>query len=418
MKVLIMGGGVIGVSTAWYLAHAGCDVTVLERQKEVGIETSFGNCGQISPGYSAPWAAPGVPLKALKWIFQRHAPLVVHPDWSIHQLNFIRQMFKNCNPRAYNINKARMMLLAEYSRDLFVSLRKTTGISYEDRQGGTLQLFRSQQQLDNMAKDIKVLRDCNVEFNILNPDECTIVEPALAKARSLISGGLQLPHDETGDCYLFTSRLAELCREKGVRFEVEKEITAIEHNGQQITSVICGNEIFKADHYVVALGSFSRQLMLQLGISIPVYPVKGYSLTIPISNPASAPVSTILDETYKVAITRFNNRVRVGGIAELSGYNNKLSRRRRDTLEKVFTDLFPDAGNVKQASFWTGLRPMTPDGTPIIGPTAIKNLSLNTGHGTLGWTMSLGSGKVLADNIAGIRCEINTDALALSRYLK
>ncbi|MCD5326472.1 D-amino acid dehydrogenase [Chromobacterium piscinae] len=418
MKVIVLGGGVLGVSTAWYLAKAGCQVTVLERQDGVALETSFGNAGQISPGYSAPWAAPGIPLKGLKWMFQRHAPLAISPDGSLYQLQWIAKMLANCNEKAYAVNKGRMMRLAEYSRDKIKELRAETGLQYEGRQGGTLQLLRSQAQVEGMAKDIAVLRECGVDFNVLDPDGCVRVEPALAAVKHKLAGGLQLPNDETGDCNLFTSRLAELARAKGVEFRFGVTVDGIENDGKRITGVRVGDELLRADHYVVAMGSYSRDMVKELGIDIPVYPVKGYSLTVPITNPSGAPTSTILDETYKVAITRFDDRIRVGGMAELSGYNLELNPRRRETLEMVVGDLYPNGGDIKAASFWTGLRPMTPDGTPIVGGTRFANLSLNTGHGTLGWTMCAGSGKVLADLITGAKPEISVDGLSMQRYAK
>jgi D-amino-acid dehydrogenase len=416
MKVLILGGGVIGVTTAWYLAEAGCEVTVIDRQDETALETSFGNCGQISPGYATPWAAPGIPTKGFKWMFQEDGPLKITPDGSLFQLNWIRKMLANCNYQSYAINKERMLRLAEYSRDQFIKLREQINIKYDDRQGGTLQLFRTQQQLDSMAKDIKVLEECGVPYRALDPDGCAQVEPALAKTKHHLSGGLQLPNDETGDCNIFTQNLTKHCEALGVKFVLGKTITKIDKQNNQIKAVWSGAEEYTADHYVMALGCFSRQFMLHLGIDIPVYPVKGYSMTIPIINPDGAPVSTILDESYKVAITRFDNRIRVGGMAELSGYNLKLNPKRRQTLEKVVNDLFPDGGDLPKASFWTGLRPMTPDSTPIIGATPISNLSLNTGHGTLGWTMCLGSAKVLAAKILGKKPEISVEGLSLARY--
>ncbi|WP_166726898.1 D-amino acid dehydrogenase [Crenobacter cavernae] len=416
MQVMVLGGGVIGISTAWYLAKAGCEVTVIERQSGPALETSFGNAGQISPGYAAPWAAPGIPMKAAKWLFQKHAPLAIKPDGSLYQLQWIAKMFANCNPQAYNLNKGRMMRLAEYSRDKIKELRAETGLQYEGRQGGTLQLFRSQAQLDGMSKDIAVLKECGVDFNVLDPDGCARVEPALAKTRHKLTGGLQLPNDETGDCNLFTQRLAEMCRAEGVNFLFGQRIEKLLDDGKRITGVVAGGVTHTADHYVLALGSYSRELLKSLAIDVPVYPVKGYSLTVPITNAAGAPTSTILDETYKIAITRFDDRIRVGGMAELSGFDLSLNPRRRATLEMVVSDLYPDGGDLKAASFWTGLRPMTPDGTPIIGATRLSNLSLNTGHGTLGWTMSAGSGKLLADLITGARTEISADGLSIARY--
>ncbi|WP_235844268.1 D-amino acid dehydrogenase [Crenobacter intestini] len=416
MKVVVLGGGVIGVSTAWYLAKAGCEVTVIERQDGVALETSFGNAGQISPGYAAPWAAPGIPLKAAKWLFQEHAPLAIRPDGSLFQWRWMAQMLGNCNPRAYNVNKSRMMRLAEYSRDKIREMRAETGIAYEGRQGGTLQLFRSQAQVDAMGKDIEVLEECGVAYRVHDRDSLASVEPALAAVKHKLTGGLQLPNDETGDCQLFTTELARLCEKAGVRFVFGAQIERIEEASGRVRAVVAGGQRYEADHYVLALGSYSRQLLATVGIDVPVYPVKGYSLTVPIVDETRAPVSTVLDETYKIAITRFDNRIRVGGMAELSGFNLALNPKRRATLEMVVSDLYPGAGDVPAASFWTGLRPMTPDGTPIIGATRLANLSLNTGHGTLGWTMCAGSGKLLADLITGTRPEISADGLSIARY--
>lgn len=411
-----MGGGVIGVATAWYLSQAGCEVTVIDRQNQVGLETSFANCGEISPGYASPWAAPGIPIKALKWLLSHHAPLKIHPDWSLFQLKFLRLMLANCNNQAYNLNKKRMLQLSEYSRDKFRQLRQQIGIGYEDRQLGTLQLFRHQHQLDNVKKDIQVLNEYNIPFNLLDQNGCAQVEPALNIVKDKFVGGLQLPGDETGDCFIFTQKLAQQCINRGLSFALGKSITAFEHTNDKINAIYCNQERFTADHFVVALGSFSRQLLQTLNISIPVYPVKGYSLTLPITNPDLAPVSTILDDTYKVAITRFDKRIRVGGMAELSGYNLNLNPKRLATLKKVVNDLYPKGGDLAKATFWTGLRPMTPDGTPIIGSTRITNLSINTGHGTFGYTMSLGSGKILADSIIGITPEIDINEFSLNRY--
>lgn len=416
MQVIVLGGGVIGVSTAYYLARAGADVTVLERQTGVALETSFANAGQISPGYSTPWAAPGIPLKAAKWLFQRHAPLAIKPDGSLFQWQWMAQMLANCNDTAYATNKERMMRLSEYSRDCLRNLRQEIGVDYEARTGGTLQLFRTQKQLDGAARDIPVLEACNVPFELLDEAGCARAEPALAKVPGRVIGGLRLPNDETGDCQRFTTELAKRAEALGVKFRFNTEIDALLTERGRIAGVIVNGEKLVADHYVVAMGSFSRQLVKDLGLNLPVYPTKGYSLTLPITNPAGAPVSTVLDETYKIAITRFDDRIRVGGMAELSGYDLSLNPRRRETLEMVVTDLFPQGGDVKAASFWTGLRPMTPDGTPIVGRTPYANLSLNTGHGTLGWTMACGSGKLLADIVTGQRPEISVEGLGIDRY--
>jgi D-amino-acid dehydrogenase len=422
MRVLILGSGVIGVTSAYYLAQKGFDVTVIDRQPAVGLETSFANAGQISPGYSAPWAAPGVPMKALKWIFQRHSPLALKPDFTIWQLQWTLKLLQNCNALSYDRNKERMVRLAEYSRNCLDELRTATGITYEGRTHGTLQVFRTQKQLDAEAKDITVLSRMGVPFEHLDPDGCVKVEPGLASVKDHLLGGLRLPNDETGDCQLFTTNLAEKAKALGVKFRHEVNINRLITSNSQLTGVEIstdvGHETLQADQYVMALGSYTRQLMQGLGVKIPVYPVKGYSLTVPIVNNAVAPISTVMDETFKVAITRFDNRIRVGGMAELAGFDLSLNPRRRETLEMVLGGLFPNAGDVTQSVFWTGLRPMTPDGTPLIGKATQRfdNVWLNTGHGTLGWTMSCGSGQVLADLLANERTAIRSEDFAITRY--
>lgn len=415
MRVIVLGSGVIGVASAYYLAQQGAEVTVLDRQSGPAEETSFGNAGQISPGYSTPWAAPGIPFKAVKWMFQHHAPLAINLDGSMWQLQWMAQMLKNCNPQSYAVNKERMMRVAEYSRDCLRELRKDTGIHYENRAKGTLQLFRKEAQMEAVQRDISVLQECGVSYELLNGNELGRVEPALANAQDKLVGGLHLPNDETGDCYLFTNALAQISKELGVNFQFNQNVEKLIVEGDQIKGVQVNGKVLTADRYVLAFGSYSRDFLKPLDLQLPVYPVKGYSLTIPIVDPAFAPQSTVLDETYKIAITRFDQRIRVGGMAELSGFNLGLNEDRRATLQMVTQDLFP-GGDMAQASFWTGLRPMTPDSTPIIGATRFKNLFLNTGHGTLGWTMACGSGKLISDIVLNHKTEISTDGLSIQRY--
>jgi D-amino acid dehydrogenase small subunit (EC 1.4.99.1) len=415
MRVIVLGSGVIGVASAYYLARQGAEVTVLDRQSGPAEETSFGNAGQISPGYSTPWAAPGIPFKAVKWMFQHHAPLAINLDGSMWQLQWMAQMLKNCNPQSYAVNKERMMRVAEYSRDCLRELRKDTGIHYENRAKGTLQLFRKEAQMEAVQRDISVLEECGVSYELLNANELGRVEPALANAQDKLVGGLHLPNDETGDCYLFTNALAQIAKELGVNFQFNQNVEKLIVEGDQIKGVQVNGKILTADRYVLAFGSYSRDFLKPLDLQLPVYPVKGYSLTIPIVDPAFAPQSTVLDETYKIAITRFDQRIRVGGMAELSGFNLGLNEDRRATLQMVTQDLFP-GGDMEQASFWTGLRPMTPDSTPIIGATRFKNLFLNTGHGTLGWTMACGSGKLISDIVLNHKTDISTDGLSIQRY--
>ncbi|EPX87126.1 D-amino acid dehydrogenase small subunit [Rubellimicrobium thermophilum DSM 16684] len=418
MKVIVLGAGVIGVTTAWYLRQAGHDVAVLERRAAPGLETSFANAGEVSPGYSAPWAAPGIPLKALRWMLQRHAPLILRPDLDWARLVWLARMLMNCTSAAYATNKARMVRLAEYSRRELEALREATAIRYDERMLGTLQVFRSERQMQAAQKDIAVLQDRGVRFELLDADGCVRAEPGLADARGRIAGGLRLPGDETGDCFKFTTALAALSREAGVSFHHGITVERLLLERGRIVGVITDHGPLQGDAVVVALGSHSPALLRPLGLRLPVCPVKGYSLTIPIRDAARAPVSTVMDETYKVAITRLGDRIRVGGLAEIAGFDLSLPERRKATLLRSLTDLFDGAGAVEDADFWCGLRPMTPDGTPVVGPTPIPGLWTNTGHGTLGWTMAAGSGRVLADLISGIRPEIETADLGLSRYLR
>ncbi|AXB02306.1 D-amino acid dehydrogenase [Aeromonas caviae] len=416
MDIVVLGGGVVGVTSAWYLAKAGHKVTLLERRDGVALETSHANAGQISPGYASPWAAPGIPLKAAKWLLQKHAPFTVRPTSDPFQLRWMLKMFANCTPAAYAVNKGRMVRLAEYSRDCMKQLRGELALDYEGRQLGTLQLFRSQAQRDASQRDIAVLEEYGVPYQSLDADGCEAVEPALARVRGKVVGGLRLPGDETGDCFRFTQALADEARRLGVNFVFNCAIDEVELAKGRAVAVRAGEQRFKADAIVCALGSYGTGFLRPLGIELPVYPVKGYSLTLPMTDAEGAPRSTVLDETYKVAITRFDERIRVGGMAELSGFNLALNPRRHDTLAMVVRDLFPQGGDLEQATFWTGLRPMTPDGTPLVGPSPIPGLWLNTGHGTLGWTMAAGSGQLLSDLISGNTPDISDEGLTLARY--
>lgn len=416
MKVIVLGSGVVGVTTAYYLVKGGRDVTVVDRQPGPALETSYANAGEVSPGYASPWAGPGVPIKAIKWLLMKHGPLVIRPRLDPRMWIWLAQMLRNCTSARYAVNKARMVRLAEYSRDCLRALRSETGISYDERSRGTLQLFRTAKQLDAIEGDIVVLKRFGVPFELLDKTGCVAAEPALAAVRDKIAGGLRLPGDETGDCHMFTQSLARLAADLGVRFLYNTTIDRLSVEAGRISNVATSAGPLTADAYVVALGSYSPLLLRPLGIAAPIYPVKGYSITLPITKPEAAPVSTVMDETYKIAITRLGDRIRVGGTAELGGYNDRLYASRRATLEHSVRDLFPHGGDLAKATFWTGLRPMTPDGPPVIGPTPIPNLYLNTGHGTLGWTMACGSGRLLADLLSGRRPEIEARDLAISRY--
>ena len=415
MKVIVLGAGIVGVTSAYQLAKAGHEVTVVDRQPGPALETSFANAGEVSFGYCSPWAAPGIPMKAMKWLFMQHAPLILRPKVDMAMLSWMTQMLRNCTSARYALNKSRMLRLADYSRISLAALREETGIVYDERMQGTLQLFRSEAQLDASAKDVKALAADGIPYEVLDPEGCIRVEPALRHVREKIVGGLLTPKDETGDCFKFSNALAAKAVELGVTFNYGSIIRGLDVEGGRVTGVITAHGRLQADAVVVALGSFSPLLVRPHGIRLPVYPVKGYSLTIPITDPSRAPESTVMDETYKIAITRLGDRIRVGGMAEISGYTNDLGEPRRLTLQHSVTDLFP-GGDVSKASFWSGLRPMTPDGTPVIGPTKVAGLFLNTGHGTLGWTMSSGSARVVADLVSGGKPEIDASDLAVARY--
>ncbi|WP_312797455.1 D-amino acid dehydrogenase [Tianweitania sp.] len=416
MKVIVLGAGIVGVTSAYQLAKAGHEVTVIDRQKGPALETSFANAGEVSFGYCSPWAAPGIPAKALKWIFMQHAPLILRPKLDMAMISWMVRMLSNCTSERYAINKSRMLRLADYSRVALADVRAETGIAYDERMQGTLQLFRTQAQLDASYKDVKALAADGIPYEVLDRDDCVRVEPALAHVRDKVVGGLLTPKDETGDCFKFANALEKQAETLGVRFSYGTTIKGLDVEAGGMRGVVTeqGARI-AADAVVVALGSYSPKMVQPLGVKLPVYPVKGYSLTIPITDASRAPESTVMDETYKIAITRLGDRIRVGGMAEISGYTNDLGQARRSTLEHSVTELFP-GGDVSKASFWSGLRPMTPDGTPVIGPTRIAGLYLNTGHGTLGWTMSTGSARVISDLVSGRKPEIDATDLAVSRY--
>lgn len=417
MKVVVMGAGVIGVTTAYYLAKGGAEVTVLDRQIGPGLETSYANAGELSYGMTSPWAAPGIPLKALKWLFMKRRPLFIWPLISPTMWMWGVQMLQNCNEDRYRINKSRMVRISNYSRDTLPDLISETGIDYDGRAQGTLQLFRTEKQLKGSLADQEILAEFDSPFEVLDPEGCIAVEPALAGVRSKFVGGLRLTADRTGDCRMFTVALAEKCAEMGVEFQYGQSIRGIAIENGRVAGVdteVAGR--ITGDRYVCALGSYGPRVLNPIGVKLPVYPVKGYSVTLPVTSDAQAPQSTIMDETHKVAITRLGDRIRVAGTAEIAGYSNRLGPHATDTVRYVINDLFPEGGDLSKAEGWTGLRPMTPDGTPVLGPSRYDNLFLNSGHGTLGWTMACGSGRTVADVVLGREPEISLDGLTAARY--
>ncbi len=416
MNVLVLGGGVIGATAAYELAGDGHQVTLIERQAGPALETSFANAGEVSPGYSAPWAGPGVPLKAVKWLLMQHRPLVIRPHFDWQLVRWVLAMLRNCTAARYEVNKSRMVRLAEYSRDCMVALRAATGIEYDQRMQGTLQLFRTQRQLDGTASDTAILDRYGVRYEMLDRAGCIEHEPALSRVRDKFVGGLRLPGDETGDCFKFTNRIAAMATERGAQLRFGVKVLSLLTDGKRLTGVQTDQGCLQADAYVLALGSHSPKLLAPVGIEIPVYPVKGYSITVPITDATGAPESTVMDETHKVALTRLGDRIRAGGTAELAGYTLELHEARRRTLTHVVADLFPGGGDLERAEFWCGLRPMTPDGTPLVGGCRLANLYLATGHGTLGWTMAAGTARVISDLISARRPGIDMAGLTIDRY--
>jgi len=417
MRVLILGSGIIGTTSAYYLAKQGHDVTVIDRQNSVALETSHANAGQLSYSFSSPWAAPGLPLSLIKWMFSKHPPLIVNPNLNSETVKFLYQILKNCNSKSYEINKSRMVRVSNFSKKCLLELEKDVDIFYEQRKQGSLLLFKSTKQIENIKKDLSLLEKLNIQYEFLDLNGCIQAEPGLHHVKSEFTAGLRFANDCTGNCYLFTNQLYKKCLELGVKFEFNTHIEDILIEKERVSAIKTNRGEFISDSYIVALGSYSSKILTKVGIHIPVYPVKGYSITLPVLNNEDAPQSTIIDDTFKIGITRLGNNIRVAGTAHLTGYNLELREKSLSLLKHGLNRLFPYAtGECDDMKFWAGLRPNTPDGPPIIGATPYSNLYLNTGHGTLGWTMSLGSGKLLANIISGIEPEISLEGIDMSRF--
>jgi D-amino-acid dehydrogenase len=380
------------------------------------METSFANGGQVSWGAANPWAAPGIPGKALGWLFRRHSPLVLRPRLDPDMWRWLGQMLRNCTDARYLTNKERQLRLAHYSHACLTELRNETGLQYDQSTRGLLVLYREASDLDSATREAPPLDQLGIAYRFLDRAACVTHEPALRAAQDKIVGGMLFPGDESGDCRRFTEELATRAQQQGVKFLASTNVTRLVADGARIARINTDRGDLSADAFVLACGSYSPLLLKPLGIRLPVYPVKGYSVTVPITSDAGAPQSTLTDETYKVVLTRLGKRLRAAGTAELCGYDLTLRPARLATLVHVVRDLFPMAGDLTHAEPWAGLRPMTPDNPPVIGATPYQNLFLNTGHGTLGWTMACGSGKLLADIVSGRTAEIDLSGLTLARF--
>jgi D-amino-acid dehydrogenase len=412
-QVAVIGGGVIGVCTAYFLAEAGHEVVLIERYGNVAEQASFGNAGVVAPGYVTPWAAPGMPKKILSYLFKSEAPVLVKPTMDRALWRWVRLWLSECEINRYKLNKERMQRIAMYSKSILNQLREHYHLEYEQTQG-YLQLFRTQLDLQLAEPALALLAESGVQHRLIDAEAAYQIEPALSKNTPL-AGGLYFPQDESGNCPLFTKQLKTIAQSIGVEFHFGSTVQNIEPIDNRIKFQI-DERNFSADAVVVAAGIDSVQLLAPLGIHVPLYPVKGYSATAAIRNFDDAPLAALMDESYKVAITRLGSRIRIAGLAELGSRTKLLHQTALRTLIKVGNDWFPDTTNYNTASFWAGARPMLPDGPPILGATPVKNLFVNIGHGTTGWAMAAGSGKVVADVVSGLTPEINMDGLTLSRY--
>ena len=416
MKVLVLGAGVVGVSTAYYLARAGHAVTVVDRQPGPGLETSRANGGQISANHTEPWANPSTPRKALKWLGRADAPLLLRPRLDPALWSWLVRFVRNCTPARARLNTERAMRIALYSRQCLGQLRDETGIEYDGLQRGILHIFRDGREFKHARTQAEFMTTLGCERRIIDAAACVALESALAAAEPSLVGGIYSPDDESGDAYLFTGALADLCTQQGVEFRFETTIKGLTSDGQQVNGIKTNKGDLSADAVVLSLGSYSPLLLRPLGITLPVYPAKGYSVTLPVENPRKTPAISLIDDEHKLVFSRLGNRLRVAGTAELAGYDPTINEARARHILDLALELFPGCSDPDKAEFWAGLRPKTPDSAPVIGPTSYKNLFLNTGHGTLGWTMACGSGKLIADLISKKQPAVDLSGLGIDRF--
>lgn len=415
MNVLVLGAGVVGTACAHYLHGAGHRVMVLERRSAPALETSFGNAGGVCPGFAGPWAAPGMPLKAMRWMLDRWAPLALRPKLDPHQWAWLAAFMANCTAERFARNKARMQRIAHYSKGCLVALRQETGIAYDHGEGGVLQLFRTEDEVAGGRRAAAVLEKFGVTHALLDAEGVIAAEPALARSAIRFAGGLNLPGDETGDCAMFTAALAKRLAAEGVTFAFDTTVTRLRVEAGRLRAVETDKGVHEADAVVVALGVEAPFLLRPLGLNLPIYPVKGYSITVDLASDDDGPRSAVMDEHSKVMIARLGKRLRAAGMAEVAGYGLQV---RPDGIEAVLRTvraIFPGAAVDGAAAPWAGLRPMTPDGPPYLGATPIDGLYLDIGHGSNGWTQACGSGRIVADIVCGRTPEIDLDGFGLTR---
>lgn len=416
MKVIVLGSGIIGTSSAWFLHKAGHDVTVIERQPGAAQETSFANGGQISVSHAEPWANPSAPLKVLKWLGKDDAPLLFRPRAELLQWLWGLSFLRECTQKRTDENIRQIVAISEYSRKTLQALRAETGIAYDSLTKGILHFYTDQKEFDISLPAAKLMRDLGCPRHSIGADEVIKIEPALAGIRDKIVGGDFTQTDESGDVYKFTDGLAKKCAEAGVDFQFNTTVTRLITEGSGATATITGVEIIDsfgrhkvlhADAFVIAMGSFSQPLLKPLGVNLMIYPGKGYSATYDIIEPDAAPIISLTDDGYKLVVSRLGERLRVAGTCEINGYSRELNTARCEAITRRTRELFPEACNYESPTYWAGLRPLTPSNVPYIGKTKYSNLFLNTGHGTLGWTMGAGSGRAIAEIVSGRLPEVD-----------
>lgn len=416
MKVLVLGAGVIGATTAYWLARDGHEVTVLDRQAGPGLETSFANGGQVSAGHAVPWAGPGTPLQVLKWLGRTDAPLLFHFRFDAAMWRWCFRFLRECTDTRARVNLQRTLRVADYSRRRLTAFRAESGIEYGARTAGILHFYRDAAALDQAHREAEIMRGHGLDLVALDVADMVRMEPAFAATADTLAGGLHCPTDESGDCYAFTAAIAKKAEALGVRFETGVTVRRLEAQGGRITAVETSKGRFSAERYVMSLGSYSPLLLAPVGIRLPVYPAKGYSVTLPLSAPGKAPTVSLTDAEKKLVYSRLGDTLRIAGTAELAGYDTTMNTPRARSILDAALEQFPECGIGADATLWTGLRPTTPDSVPVIGRTPLDNLLLNTGHGMLGWTMAVGSACIVADLIAGRTPEISLDGLGMERF--
>ncbi len=416
MKVVVLGAGLLGVTSAYYLQQLGHEVTVLDRQATPAAETSFANGGQISVSHSEPWANPGAPFKALQWLSKEDAPLLFRLRADVRQWLWGFQFLRECTPARTRRNIEQIVRLGLYSREMLQALRRETGIAYDHRTQGILHFYTTQKEFDAALKPAELMRELGCERRVISADEAVRIEPALSHIRTRLAGATYTAEDESGDANLFAREVVRLCHDRGVQVLLSHTVTALRTAGGakgapidhvEATDAEGRFQRIRGDAFVLALGSVSPLLASPLGIYLPIYPAKGYSVTMPVKDESKANQVSLTDDEFKLVYSRLGNRLRIAGTAEFNGYDRDLNRVRCDAIVRRVEDVFPDAGDSTQAQFWTGLRPATPSNVPLIGNTKVPNLYLNTGHGTLGWTHACGSGKSIARIVSGLAPEVD-----------